>query len=63
MMTKNHDSTNKEPGFDSIPDPGGGRPAPTDMINDTVGKIMDNIQKEATGHSPDPHTHSSKSQP
>lgn len=39
----------REPGFNSIPDPDPKRPAPTDMIDEAVGDMMDKIQEDATG--------------
>ena len=53
MKNTNHsDSSNKEPGFDSIPDVSSGHPAPLDPLNQVIGGIMDEIQEDATGTKP-----------
>lgn len=60
-MANEEKNPHREPGFDSIPSPDPERPAPTDEIDDVVGLMMDKIQEDATGETPNTNKDSSKS--
>ncbi|ANS75064.1 hypothetical protein AWM70_11000 [Paenibacillus yonginensis] len=51
-MAKSKPLQDREPGFNSLPPVDSDRQAPTDQIDDIVGGIMDEIQKDATGTKP-----------